>query len=155
MLKLRSVGQMAFGSSVCGWMPSLKTSRCFRRPEVPAVCRRARIGTGTVEAQRSLGIGQTKINAVGLDPNEIPSRSHCDGPCICVSISASSSGIHPLFYLRHWQQTPFTLTFQPSSRSIALSLTLFWNEFMQLWGKLGIEPAGQPQLLSKKDNSMN
>lgn len=121
MLKLRSVGQMAFGSSV--WMPSLMTSRCFRRPEVPAVCRRARMGTGTVEAQRSLGIGQTKINAVRLDPNEIPSRSHCDGLCICVSVSASSSGIHPLFYLRHWQQTPFTLAFHPSSRSIALSLS--------------------------------
>lgn len=107
MLKLRSVGQMAFVSSVCGWMPSLTTSRCFRRPEVPAVCRRARMGTGTIEAQRSLGIGQTKINAVGLDPNEIPSRSHCDGPCICIPVSASSSGIHPLFYLCHWQQTPF------------------------------------------------
>lgn len=104
------------------------------------MCRGARMGTGTVEAQRSLGNGQTKIKEFGLDPNEIPLLCHCDGLCICVCVFASSSGMSLLC---------------PTSRSLGLYLTLFLNSFMQLQRKLGIKPGGQPRLLRKKHNSMN
>lgn len=160
MFKLRSVGQMAFGSP-CLWLDALIDYQQVLSglPEVPAVCRGARMGTGTVEAQRSLGNGQTKIKAFGLDPNEIPLLCHCDGLCIRVCVSACLCLSRPVSFTSasgnrlhlHW----LIATLHPASRSLGLYLTLFLNSFMQLQRKLEIKPGGQPWLLRKKHNSMN
>lgn len=122
------------------------------------MCRGARMGTGTVEAQRSLGNGQTKIKAFGLDPNEIPLLCHCDGLCICVCVSASSSGMSRLlssclFYLCQWQQTPFTLAYCNPPPHIPLSWSLSHPVFKFIYAvakKVG-DQAGRAALVTEEE----